>query len=149
MIFAVVIAAVAAAFIANIFGLGAFVDPIAIPVAGVLAMCGMGVIARLIPAKRRDLYAMVPHQFPAPKLLVWISGLCELAGGVGVMFEPLRPWAAAALAVLLIAVFPANIQDAHRRGDRDGTFRRRITIRSAEQVVFIALCAWVLIGALS
>jgi len=42
-------------------------------------------------------------------MLVWISGVAELAGGVGLLLRRYRRWAAYWLALLLVVVFPANI----------------------------------------
>lgn len=147
MIFVVTLTAVAAATLAHLVGWGWFAHPIAIPVAGVVAMCAMGVMARLIPDRRRGLVAMVPPVLPAREALVWVTGLFELAGGVGVLVPVVRTWAGLGLALLLVAMFPANVRDAHRRGDDDGSFARRILLRGGQQVVFIALCLGVLVGA--
>src|ERR1700683_1380261 len=51
----------------------------------------------------------VPPMFPDPKLLVAISGVCEIAGGLGLLIRPLRRAAGWGLIALLIAVFPANV----------------------------------------
>jgi uncharacterized membrane protein len=53
--------------------------------------------------------SIIPLGFPDPKLLVVISGICEIAGGVGLLIHPLRRVAGWGLIALLIAVFPANI----------------------------------------
>jgi uncharacterized membrane protein len=52
---------------------------------------------------------IMPPYFPAPQLLVIISGVAEIAGGVGLLVRPLRRAAGWGLIALLIAVFPANI----------------------------------------
>jgi uncharacterized membrane protein len=52
---------------------------------------------------------IVPPIFPQPRALVCISGICEIAGGVGLLIPRLRRPAAWGLIALLIAVFPANI----------------------------------------
>jgi uncharacterized membrane protein len=52
---------------------------------------------------------IVPPMFPDPKLLVAISGVCEIAGGLGLLIKPLRSAAGWGLIALLVAVFPANI----------------------------------------
>jgi uncharacterized membrane protein len=53
--------------------------------------------------------SIVPPGFPAPRLLVIISGICEIAGGIGILIPPLRNAAGWGLIALLIAVLPANI----------------------------------------
>lgn len=57
-----------------------------------------------------DAYArIVPPYLPQPGLLVLISGIAEIAGGIGILVPITRRLAAFGLVVLLIAVFPANI----------------------------------------
>jgi uncharacterized membrane protein len=55
---------------------------------------------------------IVPPWLPAPALLVQISGIAEMLGGVGVLVPKTRRVAGAGLIALLIAVFPANVQMA-------------------------------------
>ena len=52
---------------------------------------------------------MVPPGFPSRAMLVIVSGVCEIAGGVGLLIPLLRRRAGWGLIALLIAVFPANI----------------------------------------
>jgi uncharacterized membrane protein len=47
-------------------------------------------------------------------LLVYISGVCEIAGGIGVLFPQTRKAAGVGLLALLLAVFPANVYMAMR-----------------------------------
>jgi len=62
---------------------------------------------------------MMPRWLPAHALLVQVSGIAEIVGGIGVAYAPTRRAAAWGLIALLVAVFPANIQmllsalDAH------------------------------------
>ena len=53
--------------------------------------------------------AIVPPSLPAPGLLVAISGVAEVLGGIGLLAPALRPAAAWGLLALLVAVFPANV----------------------------------------
>jgi len=55
---------------------------------------------------------MMPPYLPWPGGLIEISGVAEIAGGLGILYPPLRSAAAWGLILLLIAVFPANIQAA-------------------------------------
>src|SRR6516162_3713441 len=58
-----------------------------------------------------DFYvSFMPPYLPWPLELVWISGVCEILGGIGVLIRPLRRIACWGLIALLIAVFPANVQ---------------------------------------
>jgi len=56
-----------------------------------------------------DIYvAIMPTYLPAHLELVYLSGLFEMLGGIGVVISPIRQWAGYGLIVLLIAVVPAN-----------------------------------------
>jgi uncharacterized membrane protein len=61
--------------------------------------------------------SIVPPGFPFPALLVAVSGVCEIAGGVGLLLRPLRRAAGWGLVALLIAVLPANIHMAQHPDD--------------------------------
>lgn len=52
---------------------------------------------------------IVPPSLPAPLLLVYLSGLAEVAVGLGLLLPRTRRLAAWATVALLIAVFPANV----------------------------------------
>ncbi len=52
---------------------------------------------------------IVPPFIPHPLAMVWLSGAAEIAGGLGLLYRPLRRAAAWGLVTLLVAVFPANI----------------------------------------
>lgn len=52
---------------------------------------------------------IIPPFLPWPKTLLWISGAAEIAGGLGLLVTRFRRAAAYGLALLLVAVFPANI----------------------------------------
>lgn len=56
--------------------------------------------------------AVVPPWLPAHRELVLISGLAEIAGGLGVLVPALRRPAGVGLIALLVAVFPANVHMA-------------------------------------
>jgi uncharacterized membrane protein len=56
--------------------------------------------------------AIVPPYLPEPLLLVYASGVAEIAGGVGVLVPRLRRLAGWGLLALLVAVYPANIHMA-------------------------------------
>ena len=52
---------------------------------------------------------IVPPGFPSPPMLVILSGVAEIAGGLGLLISAWRRWAGWGLILLLLAVFPANI----------------------------------------
>jgi len=54
--------------------------------------------------------AIMPSYLPRPLLLVYISGVFEVLGGLGLLLPATRVAAAVGLILLLIAVVPANIE---------------------------------------
>jgi uncharacterized membrane protein len=56
--------------------------------------------------------AVVPDYLPQPLLLVYLSGICEIALGFALLFERTRVPAAWGLMALFVAVFPANVHMA-------------------------------------
>lgn len=77
------------------------------PAGVAILFIGAGILHFLHPAR----YAgIVPYMLPHKLLLVYLSGLSELAGGIGVLFPQVRILAGRGLVLLLIAIFPANVQ---------------------------------------
>ena len=52
---------------------------------------------------------IVPPALPAPHLLVLLSGVAEVAGGLGLLLPATRRAAGWGLLALLVVVFPANV----------------------------------------
>ncbi len=88
---------------------------------------------------RPDLVRMVPPSFSDPELIVTLTGIAELAGAVGLMIPRVAPWAATGLAILLIAMFPANIHAANAELTIGGTPATPLVPRLVMQVVFVAV----------
>ncbi len=57
-------------------------------------------------------YSMMPGYLPWPRQLVWISGVAEILGGFGALVPITRTLAGWGLILLLLAVFPANLNVA-------------------------------------
>jgi uncharacterized membrane protein len=71
------------------------------------------VIAGALHFLSPDAYTQImPTYLPHPLLLVYVSGICEIAGGVGVLIPRFRRLAGYGLIALLVAVFPANVHMA-------------------------------------
>jgi uncharacterized membrane protein len=56
--------------------------------------------------------SMMPKSLPAHEALNIISGLAEMLGGIGVLIPSVRRFTGWCLIILLIAIFPANINAA-------------------------------------
>ncbi len=85
--------------------------------AGLLAASGIG---HFVAA---DTYAsIVPRALPAPRTLVYLSGLAELGCAAALLVPRSRRAAAWATAVLFVAVFPANVQMALDRSGHSAAY---------------------------
>jgi len=74
------------------------------------AMGGLYVVAGLLHFVVPGLYVqIVPPTFPAALALVYLSGLLEVAVGIGMWVPRTRRYAAWGTITLLVAVFPANV----------------------------------------
>jgi uncharacterized membrane protein len=56
--------------------------------------------------------AMMPPYLPWHEGLIIVSGIAEIAGGLGILIPKIRRFAGWGLIVLLVAMFPANVQVA-------------------------------------
>jgi len=95
-----------------------------------------------------DFYlAMMPAYLPWHAALVWLSGLAEIALGVGVLIPRTRRLAAWGVIGLLIAVFPANLNMALHPDAFPDAPRIALYIRLPMQLVLIAWAYWFTHGA--
>jgi len=83
-----------------------------------LLFMGAGVLHLVRP---EPFIQIVPPALPNPDWMVLISGLAEMAGGIGILIPSTRPAARWGLVALLVAVFPANIYMAVRHIEPAGT----------------------------
>ena len=88
---------------------------------------------------------IVPAFLPAPLALVYVSGVAEIAGGLGLLLPPTRTFAAWGLIVLYVAIFPANVNMAvnHIGFGRQPPPVWLLWARLPLQAVFIAWAYWV------
>lgn len=88
--------------------------------------------------RRPDLVRMVPPRFPRAELLVTITGVLEILGAIGLLIPATAKLAALCLALLLTALFPANIYAARQHLTIDGRPVPKLPIRTGLQIVFLA-----------
>jgi uncharacterized membrane protein len=87
--------------------------------------------------QRAELIAMVPGAFPRPDLMVSATGVVEILGAVGLLIPAIAPVTAACLAMLLIALFPANIRAAREGLTIGGKPATALPLRTLLQLVFL------------
>ncbi|MER7708328.1 DoxX family protein [Kitasatospora sp. NPDC097605] len=95
-------------------------------------------VPHFVPAFRRGFVAMIPPALPRPDLLVTLTGVLELTGAVGLLVPPLAPYAATGLALLMLAMFPANVRAARSGLTLAGKPVTPLPARTALQVLFVA-----------
>lgn len=87
---------------------------------------------------------IMPPWVPYPALVIQLTGLAEIAGGLGLLIPRLRRWAGLGLALYAIGVFPANLHHAfggvHVPGLPDSWWYH--APRLAMQPVLVALALW-------
>ena len=84
---------------------------------------------------------IVPPYLPAPKALVYASGVAEIAGGAGLMVPATRRRAGWWLIATLLAVFPANLHMARKPEHFDRYPRWTLYARLPFQPLMV-LWAW-------
>lgn len=88
--------------------------------------------------------AIMPPYLPWHLELVWLSGLFEILGGLGVLPVATRRLAGYGLLALLVAVFPANLHMAMNPEPfvADGIPLWALYVRLPFQLVFAAWVGW-------
>jgi uncharacterized membrane protein len=93
---------------------------------------------------RLDLEKMVPPWVPYPRAIVFITGILEILGAMGLVTPSVRWLTGLCLIAFLVAVFPANLH-ASRTGvklnDRPVEPPR---LRALIQIVLIILLFWLI-----
>jgi uncharacterized membrane protein len=88
---------------------------------------------------------IMPEYIPYHLAMVYISGVAEIFGAVGILFPKIQVWAGWGLILLLIAVFPANInmtvEAVHRSGYRSW-YTIATILRLPLQLVLIYWVYW-------
>jgi uncharacterized membrane protein len=115
-----------------------------------IALCAMFLLtASAHWGKRRpDLIRMVPPSFPWPDLMVTFTGICEIAGAIGLLIPVVAPYAAVGLTLMLLAVFPANIHAARKKLTIGGTPVTPLVPRTIIQLILVTATIAVFLGAM-
>lgn len=91
---------------------------------------------------KQDMVRMMPPGIPWPRAMVYFTGVCEIAGAIGLLIPEFRRVAAYALAAFFLAVLPANIHAARAGVTLRGKPATRLWIRVPMQILFIAVALW-------
>jgi uncharacterized membrane protein len=74
-----------------------------------LAYLAAGILHVFVPA---PFLGITPAWVPFAPLVIMATGLCEIAGAVGLYVPRLRWWAGTMLAAYAVCVYPANVKHA-------------------------------------
>jgi len=91
---------------------------------------------------KHDLARMMPDWIPQPMAVIYFTGLCEIAGAIGLLLPSVRQAAALALIAFFIVVFPANLKAARTGVAVGGKRPTPLWLRTSMQILFIALTWW-------
>lgn len=113
---------------------------------GLAAMFVLTGLAHFVGRRRADLVAMVPPALPHAGLLVTITGVLEMVGAAGLLLPFTAAAAGGALALLMVAMFPANVSAARRGLTLAGRPVTPLPARTLLQVVFVGAAVAVAVG---
>ena len=134
-------------WLAGVIGLlGAAATPVGALRFALAAMFVFTAVSHFLPRTRADLIRLVPTSLPAPSFLVSLTGVLEFAGAIGLAIAPLAWLAAPALAILLVALFPANIHAARAGLEIAGRRAMPLRLRMPLQLFWIACLLWVTVA---
>ncbi len=91
---------------------------------------------------KHDMVRMMPAIFPKPLLLVYITGVLELLGALGILLPEARALAGICLILFLLAVFPANVKATREKILLNNKPATTLWLRLPMQVLFIGLIWW-------
>lgn len=91
---------------------------------------------------KEDMVRMMPPAIPRPRAMVYFTGVCEIAGAIGLLLPEVRAAAAYALIALFLAVLPANIHAARAGVTLRGKPATSLWLRIPMQILFIAVAFW-------
>jgi uncharacterized membrane protein len=91
---------------------------------------------------KRDFAAMISEPLPDDLWVIYLSGVFEIAGAIGVLVPRTRRIAGICLVLLLVAMFPANVDAALNGITLGGNEPASLWLRTPMQVLYIVLVWW-------
>ena len=93
-----------------------------------------------------DFAAMIPEPLPNGLWIIYLSGAFEIAGAVGLLIPRTRRLAGVCLVLLLVAVFPANVNAIINGIPLGGDAPTPLWVRAPMQLLYIGMVWWTSIG---
>lgn len=91
---------------------------------------------------KEDFIKMMPSIFPYPRQIVFVTGIFEILGAIGIIIPSLRSIAGVCLIILLAAIFPANYNADKNKILINQKLPAPLWLRLPIQIVFIILLWW-------
>jgi uncharacterized membrane protein len=89
-----------------------------------------------------DFAAMIPDPLPDNLWVIYVSGAFEIAGAVGLLIPRTRRLAGVCLVLLLIAMFPANVNAIINGIPLGGNAPTPLWVRAPMQLLYIGMVWW-------
>ena len=86
-----------------------------------------------------DLAAMMPEPLPDGLWIIYLTGVFDIAGAVGLLIPRTRRLAGVCLVLLLVAQFPANVNAALNDIPLGGEAPTTLWLRTPMQLLFIGM----------
>jgi uncharacterized membrane protein len=96
---------------------------------------------------KRDLAAMMPEPLSDGLWIIYLTGVFEIAGAIGLLIPRTRRLAGICLVLLLVAVFPANVNAALNGIPLGGEPPTPLWLRAPMQLLFIGMVWWTSVNA--
>ena len=91
---------------------------------------------------KHDLAAMMPEPLPDGLWIIYLTGVFEIAGAIGLLIPTTRRLAGVGLLLLLIAMFPANVNAALNGIPLGGEPATALWLRTPMQILFMVMVWW-------
>ena len=94
-----------------------------------------------------DFAAMIPDPLPDGLWVIYLTGVFEIAGAIGLLLPQTRKLAGICLILLLVAMFSANVNAALNEIPLGGQDPTSLWLRTPMQLLYIGLIWWTSIKA--
>jgi uncharacterized membrane protein len=91
---------------------------------------------------KHDFAAMIPDPFPNGLWVVYLTGMFEIAGGIGLLVPRTRKAASRCLVLLLVVMFTANVNAVVNDIPLGGDAPVPLWLRAPMQLLYIAMTWW-------
>ncbi len=91
---------------------------------------------------KHDFAAMIPAFLPNDLWVIYMTGVFEIAGAVGLLIPRTRRLAGVCLVLLLVALFPANVNAIINGIPLGGNAPTPLWVRAPMQLLYIGMVWW-------